>query len=707
MASLQMSMRDIFKFSFSKNRTDFFVAIGVVSVVIMLLVPLPGPVLDFLLTINLMISLLTILLSLYVKEPVQFSIFPTLLLVTAVFGLALNVSSTRLILSLGQTFNSQIIRAFGQFVVGRSGTEGTIIGIIIFAIIMVVQLMVITKGATRVSEVAARFALDSMQMKQMSIDSEFNQGIITEEQMHFKKKLLQHEMDFYGAMDGATKFVSGNVMAGIIITLINIAAGLAIGMGVRGESASSAWNTYVTLTIGDGLVSQLPALLVSVSTGLLVTRSVGGESSFGAEAKRQFGQQARIYWIAGAFLCSLAFLPGFPTGIMLPTGALTLFLAYALSRRDYVQMKHDENESAKIELERKNPEIAPVVPLDTISMELGYGLIPLVDKDQGAELLERITRIRREAALDLGLVVSPIRIVDNMRLEPTEYSLKIKGVEVGQGRLRLDEYMAINPGGEREPIEGDPTQDPAFNLPALWITDEQRDRAERLGYTVVDSPSIVATHLTEVIKNHAAELLGRQETQKMLDELRKTHPAVVEECFKHFSVGEIQKVLQALLHEQVSVRNIVTILETLGDFASITKETGFLVEKCRQALGRQITRQYTDEDGILRVLTIEPSLEQMLIDSRQDTTSGPISSLAPDKHRAWMNALLNTVQIVQGEGYYPVVLCSEPARPLVKNSCLRDLPQLAVLSILEISQDAQVESLGEIRLNQHQAAAKS
>lgn len=703
MASLQMSMRDIFKFSFSKNRTDFFVAIGVVSVVVMLLVPLPGAVLDFLLTANLMISLLTILLSLYVQEPVQFSIFPTLLLVTAVFGLALNVSSTRLILAQGQHFNSKIIRAFGQFVTGKTGTEGIIIGIIIFIIIIVVQFLVITKGATRVSEVAARFALDSMQMKQMSIESEFNQGAITEEEMNFKKKELQRNMDFYGAMDGATKFVSGNVTAGIVITFINIIGGLIIGAGIRGEGISNAFNTYVTLTIGDGLVSQLPALLVSVSTGLLVTRSVG-ENSFGTETKQQFGQQARIYWIAGAFLAMMSFLPGFPTGIMLTTAGLILFLAYALSRRDYIKMKDDENENAKVELERKNPEIAPVVPLDTISMELGYGLIPLVDKDQGAELLERITRIRREAALDLGLVVSPIRIVDNMRLEPTEYSLKIKGVEVGEGRLRLDEYMAINPGGEREPIEGDETKDPAFNLPALWITDEQCDRAERLGYTVVDSPSIVATHLTEVIKNHAAELLGRQETQKMLDELRKTHSAVVEECAKHFTTGEVQKVLQALLQEQVSVRNIVTILETLGDFGSITKDTGFLVEKCRQALGRQITRQYTDEDGILRVLTIEPVLEQMLIDSRQDTTAGPISNLPPEKHRAWLNALLNTVQIIQGEGYYPVVLCSESARPLVKNSCLREMPQLAVLSILEVSQDAQVESLGEIRLNQHQMA---
>ncbi|NIZ18677.1 flagellar biosynthesis protein FlhA [Spirochaetales bacterium BR151] len=699
MASIPYDVRSVLKRSLLTNSTNLFVGFGVIAIVLFMIIPLPGFVLDFLLSLNLAASIIIILLSLYVKEPVQFSIFPTLLLLMTVFGFVLNISTTRMILSEGQNFNAQLIIAFSEFVVGRSsGAEGLIIGATIFIIIMVVQVMVITKGATRVSEVAARFALDSMQMKQMSIESEFNNGAITENEMTYKKMMLQRTMDFYGAMDGATKFIGGGVKAGIFITIVNIVAGLIVGVAVRGESFGGALAVYTRFTIGDGLVSQLPALLISVATGLLVTRSVGKES-FGDEAREQFSQSSQLYWIAGGVLFGMALIPSFPTLVLLILSGLTLFLAFMLSRREYVQMKVDENEEAKVELERKNPEIAPVVPLDTLSLELGYGLIPLVDKEQGAELLERITRIRREAALDLGLVAAPIRIVDNMRLDPGEYCLKIKGVEVGGGHLRLDQYLAINAGGEREALFGDPAVDPTFGLPAIWITDEERDRAERLGYTVVDSPSVVATHLTEIIKSHAHELLGRQDVKRMLDELRKDQAAVVDEVNKHFSVGEIQKILQALLREQVSIRNIVSILETVGDYGPITKETSMLVEKCRQTLGRQITLQYLDEDRILRVLTIEPELEQAIIDSRQETTLGPVAALHVDLHRQWLNALLSAINIVQGEGFYPIILCSESARALVKNSCMREAPNLAVLSILEVASDVQLEKLGEIRLS--------
>ncbi|NIZ40666.1 flagellar biosynthesis protein FlhA [Entomospira entomophila] len=700
MASIPYDIRSVLKRSLlNNNGTNLIIGLLVIAVVLFLIIPLPSFIVDFMLALNLTFAILIILLSLYVKEPVQFSIFPTLLLLTTVFGLALNVTTTRLILSQGPKFDGKMIRAFSQFVVGNgTGLEGLVVGFVVFIIIIAVQVMVITKGATRVSEVAARFALDSMQMKQMSIESEFNNGAITEEEMTYKKMMLQRTMDFYGAMDGATKFISGSVKAGILTTIINIVGGLIIGVAIRGENFNSALLNYTTLTIGDGLVSQLPALLISVATGLLVTRSVGKES-FGDEAKEQFSRDSQIYWIAGTVLFVLALLPGFPRVVLLLLSGLIFMLAFVLSRREYVQMKIHENEEAKVELERKNPEIAPVVPLDTLSLELGYGLIPLVDKEQGAELLERITRIRREAALDLGLVAAPIRIVDNMRLDPGEYCLKIKGVEVGGGHLRLDQYMAINAGGDREAIFGDPTNDPTFGLPALWITDEERDRAERLGYTVVDSPSIVATHLTEIIKNHAHELLGRQDVKRMLDELRKDFAAVVDDVNKHFTVGEIQKVLQALLYEQVSIRNIVSILETLGDYGSITKETSLLVEKCRQTLGRQITLQYLDDDKILRVLTIEPELEQAIIDSRQETSMGPMAALHVDLHRQWLNALLSAINVVQGEGFYPIVLCSESARPLVKNSCTREAPNLAVLSILEVASDVQLEKLGEIRLS--------
>ncbi len=700
MASIQYNLRGVLKNSLGGNITNLVIGFGVVGVVLMLIVPLPGFMLDFMLSLNLMMALLIILVSLYVKEPVQFSVFPTLLLITSVFGLALNISSTRLILSMGPKFDGKLINAFASFVVGGKGAsaEGIVVGFVVFIIIIAVQVMVITKGATRVSEVAARFALDSMQMKQMSIESEFNNGAITEEEMAAKKDNLQKTMDFYGAMDGSTKFVSGSVKAGILTTIVNIIGGLIIGVSIRGEPFQSAFLSYTRLTVGDGLVSQLPALLVSISTGLLVTRSVGQES-FGAEARAQFSRDSQVFWIVGAVLLMMAFFPGFPTAVMMLLATATLFLAYVLSRREFIQKKVDENEDAKVELERKNPEIAPVVPLDTLSLELGYGLIPLVDKEQGAELLERITRIRREAALDLGLVAAPIRIVDNMRLDPGEYCLKIKGVEVGRGHLRLDQYLAINPGGDRERILGDPTVDPTFNLPALWITDEERDKAERYGYTVVDSPSIVATHLTEIIKVHAFELLGRQDTKRMLDELKRDYIAVVDEVNKYFSVGEVQKVLQALLREQVSIRNIVSILETMGDYGSITKEVSMLVEKCRQALGRQITLQYMDEDRVLRVLTIEPSLEQSIIDSRQETSMGPIAAMNVELHRQWLSVLISAINIVQAEGYYPVILCSESARALVKSSCVREAPNLAVLSILEVASDVQLEKLGEIRLN--------
>lgn len=697
MASIPYDVRSILKKSLLTNSTNLVIGVVVIAVVLFLIIPLPSFILDLMLSLNLTFAILIILLSLYVREPVQFSIFPTLLLITTVFGLALNVSTTRMILTEGQNFNGKLIKAFSRFVVG-SGNEGLVVGFVVFIIIIAVQVMVITKGATRVSEVAARFALDSMQMKQMSIESEFNNGAITEEEMTVKKMLLQRTMDFYGAMDGATKFISGSVKAGILTTIVNIVGGFIVGAAIRGESMSSALLTYTSLTIGDGLVAQLPSLLISVATGLLVTRSVGKES-FGDEAKEQFSYNSQIYWITSLILLIMAFLPGFPTVVLLMIASLSLFLAFMLSRREYVRMKVGENEDAKVELERKNPEIAPVVPLDILSLELGYGLIPLVDKEQGAELLERITRIRREAALDLGLVAAPIRIVDNMRLDPGEYCIKIKGVEVGGGHLRLDQYMAINAGGEREPIAGEPTKDPTFGLPALWIVDEERDRAERLGYTVVDSPSIVATHLTEIIKSHAHELLGRQDVKRMLDELRKDFVAVVDEVTKYFSIGETQKVLQALLKEQVSIRNIVSILETMGDYGSITKETSMLVEKCRQTLGRQITLQYLDEDRTLRVLTVEPELEQAIIDSRQETSAGPIPALHVDLHRQWINALLSAINIVQGEGYYPIVLCSESARALIKNSCMREAPNLAVLSILEIASDVQLEKLGEIRLS--------
>lgn len=680
-----------------QNRSDVFVAVGVILVLMMMLIPLPAVLLDVFMAMNLVLALLIILTVLYTRHALEFSVFPTLLLVATLFGLAINVSATRLILVQGSRFGGRIVRAFATFVVGTRGVEGYVIGIIIFIIIIAVQYIVIVKGATRVAEVAARFTLDALPGKQMAIEAEYNSGLLTEEEATRRKNELQREADFYGAMDGASKFVSGNVKIGILITVVNIVGGLIVGMSLHGESFNVALDTYISLAIGDGLVTQLPALMISTATGIIVTRAIS-DSSFGKDISRQFSSQSRPYLIAAAFLVLLSILPGFPWYVLIPLGGLIGALGFSLARRRLAQ---EEKAKAREvgERERAAPaEISPVVPLDPLSLEIGYGLIPLVDKEKGAELLDRITRIRRESALELGLVVPRIRIIDNMRLEPAEYSFKIRGVEVGRGRIKMGHYLAIAPAKGAEEVPGEPTRDPAFGLKAIWIAEPERERAERLGYTVVDPPSIIATHLTEIIKRHAPEILGRQEVQSILDAMKTDQPAVVEEARKALSVGEIQKVLQGLLAERVSIRNMVAILETLADYGGVTKDTGFLVEKVRQSLGRQICLQYCDEQKRLRVLTIEPSLEKKIIDSRVETGRGPAAGLEPALHRRWITAVANAVKAVQEQGYPELILCSEAARPLVRASTAREVPHLAVISSLEVAQDVTVESLGEIRL---------
>ncbi len=691
-----------------QNRSDILVAISVVAVVLMMLVPMPGILLDVFMVANIILALLIILTTLYTRNALEFSVFPTLLLVSTVFGLALNISATRLILARGSQFNGRIVRAFATFVVGTSGIEGYIIGLIIYVILIAMQVIVITKGTTRISEVAARFTLDALPGKQMAVEAEYNSGLITEEEATKKKSAIQKEADFYGAMDGASKFVSGNVKFGILVTVFQVVAGLIVGMTLHGETWEVAFATYISLAIGDGLVMQLPALLISTGTGIIVTRAIS-DSSFGKDITRQFSYQSRPYLISAVFLALLSFLPGFPWYVTLPMAALIAALGISLTRKKAVEEEKSRTREAAEKEKIAPAEVSPVVPLDPLSLEIGYGLIPLVDKEQGAELLDRITRIRRESALELGLVVPRIRIIDNMRLEPSEYSFKIRGVEVGRGKIKMGHYLAIKPGSAAEEVPGEPAKDPAFGLPAVWITEEERERAERLGYTVVDPPSIIATHLTEIIKRHAADIVGRQEVQSILDTLKNDYPAVVEEVKKTLSVGEIQKVLQGLLAERVSVRNMVAILETLADYGGATKDIGFLTEKVRQALGRQICLQYCDEKKVLHVLTLEPSLEKKIIESRVETNRGAAAGLEPALHRKWLTALVNAVRAVQEQGKHEVILCSEAARPLVKSSSQREVPHLAVVSSLEIAPDISVESLGEIRLSpvQEEAAVGS
>ncbi len=680
------------------NPQDIAVAASVIAVVLMIIIPIPTVLLDVLMSINLTVSILIILTVLYTKKATDFSIFPTMLLVTTVFGLALNISSTRLILAKGANFDGKLVRAFGSFVVGTGGAEGLVIGLIIFIIIIAVQAGVITKGATRIAEVAARFTLDGMAGKQMAIDAEFNSGSINEEEATRKKADLQREVDFYGQMDGASKFISGNVKIGIFISVIDLVGGFIVGMAIHHENFQSALATYTSLTIGDGLLSQLPSLLISVATGIIVTRA-NSQGTFGGEVTQQFTQFAKIYFVAAATLALLSVLPGFPWYVLIPMAALCAYLGVRLSRKEAAEAEKARLAKAgAAQKPQASGELSPIVPLDPISLELGYGLIPLVDKDKGADLLDRVTRIRKESALDMGLVVPRIRIIDNMRLAPSEYCFKIKGAEVGRGVIRIGYYLAINPGGVQEEIPGEKTRDPTFNLPALWISEEDRDRAERAGYTVVDAPSIIATHLTELIKRHAAEILGRQEVQSIIDALKKDYPAVVDEVVKKLSLGEIEKVLQGLLREQVSIRNMVVILETMADYAGVTKDIGFLIEKTRQGLGRQICFQYADQDRILRILTIEPSLEQKIIESRVDSPTGAMAALEPPVQRQWIKSLQNAVVAVQQKGWLPIILCSEAARALVKSSSEREIPDLVVLSIPEIVADVRVEAVGEIRV---------
>lgn len=692
-----------------KYNIDIAVAFTVILMVLMFIIPLPTVLLDFFMALNLTFSLVVLLIVLFTARATDFSVFPSLLLLSTIFGLVLNVSSTRLILSKGEAFDGAMIRAFSSFVIGSTGSQGLVIGFVIFIILIAVQAFVITKGAKRVAEVSARFKLDSHPTKSMSIDAEYNAGIITDEEARQKKAQLQREDDFYGAMDGANQFVSGNVKVGIFITVINVIAGLIIGMVFRREPFSNALRTYTTLTIGDGLLAQLPSLFLSVATGLLVTRMID-EGSFGQDIKKQFSQIGWIYFVAAGTLAIMGVLPGFPHIVLFIIAFVLATVGWKIIKEERTFKAVKDKQAAQKQQGQQRSgsggepaagEIAPIVPLDPLSLELGYALIPLVDKDKGAELLERITRIRREAALDLGLVAPRIRIIDNMRLEPSEYCFKIRGVEVARGKIRMGWYLGINPGGVSEEIPGERTVDPTFGLPAVWISEENRDRAERAGYTVVDPPAIIATHLIEVIKKHAAEILGRQEVQGIMDALRKDYPAVIDEVAKVCSLGEVQKVLQGLLREQVSIRNTIVILETLADYRPITPEIVRLVERVRQALGRQICLQYADENKVLHVLTVDPALAQKIVKSRIDTMNGPMAALEPSEQRMWIRSLIQAVTTVQKNGFLPVVLAPEAsARILIKNSTDREIPDLVVLSIPEIAKDIQVEVIGEIKLEQ-------
>ena len=693
--------RDAF---FAKNNffTQIAVAVGVITVVFMLVLPMPTFLLDFFMALNFIINVVILLIVLFTDHPTKFSIFPSLLLVMTIFGLAINVTSTRLILTQGSNFNGAMIKAFSSFVVGSSGTEGLVTGFVVFIIIIAVQVFVITKGATRIAEVQARFSLDFISVKQMSIENEYNSGAISFEEAQQKKEQVQKDADFYGAMDGASKFVSGNVKISIFITIVNILGGLLIGVAFRNENFASALGTYTRFTIGDGLLSQIPSLLISVASGLIVTRSAG-TGSFGDDLSEQFSKDSSVYFIASGVLAIMSILPGFPTIILLLLAVIVGFVGWQLRKSNAAKAAKQAavqttNKDGSLETKgQSSGDVSPIVPLDPLSLELGYALIPLVDKEKGAELLERITRIRRTSALELGLVAPRIRIIDNMRIQPDEYCFKIRGVEVARGRIRMDSYLAINSGDATEEIPGERTFEPAFGLPAIWISENSRERAEMLGYTVVDPPSIIATHLTEIIKRNAASILDRQMVQGIIDALRKDSPAVVDDVLKVATLGEIQKILQKLLSEQVSIRNTVTIFETISDYRPITSNITTLTERVRQALGRQICLQYADDNRTIHALLLSSELTEKLISSAVETINGPMVGWDQTSQRAWIKSLTDSFIAVQKGGYIPLILTTEEARVLVKNSTEREFPNLVVLAASEISSDVKVEALGEIK----------
>ncbi len=668
---------------------DASIPVMVIGIVLAFIIPMPGAFLDVLHAINIILSVIILLNTVYLTEPLQLSIFPSLLVISTMFRLALNVSSSRLILRDGKA--GDVIEGFGRFV----GGNDLVVGFIIFALIVIVNFLVITRGAERVAEVAARFTLDAMPGKQMAIDADLNAGLIDEAEAKARRKKVQRESDFYGAMDGASKFVKNDAIAGIIVTILNIVGGLIIGMVSRGESLEQALETYAILTIGNGLVIQIPALMISAATSFIVTRAAS-DSDMSQDFTSQIFGSSKVLTISSVLSLILSlFLPTIP---FLLLAAILAFLAYNISRQKKEAIKQEEVivEEHEVEEIRKPENVVSLLQVDPIELEFGYGIIPLADVNQGGDLLDRVVMIRRQLALELGMIVPIIRLRDNIQLPPNKYQIKIKGVEVANGEIMLDNYMAMNPGHVEEELDGINTTEPAFGLPALWITEGQRERAEMLGYTVVDPPSIIATHLTEVIKKFAHELTGRQEVQVLIDNVRENYPVIVDELIpKLMTVGEVQKVLANLLKEGVSIRDMVTILETLADYASVTHDTDLLTEYTRQALGRAISKKFFIEANP-NVITLDPNLEQIIMDSLQKSDSGTYLALEPSVANSISASLSKQVQKLVQLGHQPIVLASPLVRLYFKKFADQVIPGIVVLSYNELDPNLEIQSIGVV-----------
>jgi len=662
-----------------------------------LLVRLPLALMDVLLALNITLSIVMLLTTIYVLTPLEFSVFPSMLLMTTLFRLVLNVATTRLILSNTETdieaargAAGSVIRVFGAFVAGGD----PVVGFIMFVIIIIIQFVVITKGTTRISEVAARFTLDAMPGKQMAIDADLNAGLITESEARSRREEISRQADFYGAMDGASKFVRGDAIAGIVITIINIIGGLIIGTVKLGMSVSDAGSVFSVLTVGDGLVSQVPALVVSLSAGLLVTRATS-RTELGEEVLAQLAFSPTALYIAGGFLVLMGAATPLPAVPLIGLGAIAIGIGLAVERGKKTRVAAEE---ARRAAERPREErVETLLRVDPLELEVGYGLVGLVDGGGVGDLLERITMIRRQIALELGIVVPPIRIRDNMQLQPNGYLIKVRGVEAARGEAMPENLLAMDSGAAEGELEGVRTKEPAFGLPAIWISKQHRQRAEMLGYTVVEATTVIATHLSEVIRSHADELLSREEVNKLLNTLRETSPAVVEEVVPNvLTAGIIQKVLQGLLRERVSIRNLELIMETLGDYGPKTKDVTILTEYARNALASYICEEYKDERNRIFVVTLDPKLEDLINSAIEHTDQGVFLTLSPNVITKITQAISTQVEKLIVGGHHPIVLCSPQVRSQVKRMTSAALPQLVVLSYNEITRAIQVEAVGMV-----------
>lgn len=676
----------------SLKKTDLFVGIYLLSAVMFFIISIPSWLLDFLLAFNLSVALIVLFNALFAKEVLDMASYPTILLFTTIFRIGLNVSSTKLILRDGDA--GKVVLTFGQFV----GGGNLVIGIIIFIIIIIIQFIVINKGSERVAEVTARFTLDAMAGKQMAIDSDLNTGAITDKEAAEKRKKLQQENAFFGSMDGATKYVKGDATAGLIITGINLVGGIVMGMLYSGLTVNEALNKYTILTIGDGLSSQIPSLLISLATGILVTKA-SSDGELGDEIVGQLFSIDKVLMMVGAALVVMGLFTPLPNYIYIPLGIALIVVGRRLKKRTGVEAIEEEVEESEAEAQeiRKPENVVNLLNVDPIELEFGYGIIPLADVNQGGDLLDRVVMIRRQVALELGAVVPIIRLRDNIQLNPNQYIIKIKGIQVSDGEILFDHYMAMNPGYVEEEITGIPTFEPSFHLPAIWITESQRERAESLGYTVVDPPSIIATHLTEIIRQHIAELLTRQDVSNLINNIKDNNQALIDELVpKLLGIGEIQKVLQNLLSEGISIRDLVTIFETLADHASVTRDTDILTEYVRQSLKRAISGKYFPSNETTSVVTLDPNIEQEIMNSVKNTEQGSYLSLDPERTKKIMASTGSELKKLEDMGKNPIVITSPIVRLYFKKLAVDYYKDIIVISYNEVESNVELQSVGMV-----------